>query len=150
MRSQRWPAFDASLTSSRKRAAGCPTSIRSSLASSVGPAPSSSGSASAWQRIISCCAASRLSPPQLKLPLNAGCPPQKRTKGTLPEGKALPIAAAKLAVAGQEAAKQTAPADTCAVFRVKLKGGVKTTLQGWFQDAKGADLCGSFYANVKV
>ena len=45
-------------------------------------------------------------PPQLKLPLNAACPPQKRTKGTLPEGKALPIAGAKLAVAGQEASKQ--------------------------------------------
>jgi hypothetical protein len=89
-------------------------------------------------------------PPQLKLPLNAACPPQKRTKGTLPEGKALPIAGAKLAVAGQETAKQTAAADTHAVFRATLKGGQKTTLQGWFQDAKGADLCGSFYADVKL
>jgi hypothetical protein len=71
-------------------------------------------------------------------------------KGTLPAGKALPIAAAKLAVQGQEASKQTAAADTRAVFRVKLKGGQKTTLQGWFQDAHGADLCGSFYAEVKL
>jgi arylsulfatase A-like enzyme len=88
-------------------------------------------------------------PPQLKLALNAACPPQKRTKGSLPEGKAMPVAGAKLAVAGQELAKTTDAADTAAVFRVKLKGATRTTLQGWFQDAKGADLCGSFYANVK-
>jgi arylsulfatase A-like enzyme len=89
-------------------------------------------------------------PPQLKLPLNAACPPQNHVKGTLPEGKALPIAAAKLAVQGQESFKQTAATDTHAVFRVKLKGGQKTTLQGWFQDDKGKDLCGSFYADVKL
>jgi len=89
-------------------------------------------------------------PPQLKLPLNAGCPPQKHVKGTLPEGKALPIAAAKLAVQGQEVSKKTSAADTRAIFRVKLKGGRKTTLQGWFQDAGGADLCGSFYADVSL
>jgi hypothetical protein len=88
-------------------------------------------------------------PPQLKLALNAACPPQKRTKGSLPEGKAMAVAGAKLAVAGQELSKATDVADTAAVFRVKLKGANRTTLQGWFQDAKGADLCGSFYANVK-
>ena len=89
-------------------------------------------------------------PPPLNLALNAACPPQKRTKGSLPEGKALPIAGAKLVVAGQEASKQTSASDTHATFRVKLKGGQKTTLQGWFQDAKGTDLCGSFYADVKL
>ena len=89
-------------------------------------------------------------PPQLNLPLNAACPPQKRTKGSLPEGKAMPIAGAKLAVAGLEASKQTAGSETHATFKVKLKGDQKTTLQGWFQDAKGADLCGSFYADVKL
>jgi arylsulfatase A-like enzyme len=89
-------------------------------------------------------------PPQLKLPLNAPCPAQKHVKGTLQAGKALPVAAAKLAVQGQEAAKHTAAADTHAIFRVKLKGGRKTTLQGWFQDDKGTDLCGSFYADVKL
>ena len=46
--------------------------------------------------------------------------------------------------------KQTASAETHAKFRVKLKGGQKTTLQGWFQDDKGKDLCGSFYADVKL
>ena len=88
-------------------------------------------------------------PPQLKLALDAKCPPQKRTRGTLPEGKSFPIAGAKLSVAGQDLAKRTAAGDTCAVFRVKLKKGPKTTLQGWFQDAAGADQCGSFYAEVR-
>jgi arylsulfatase len=89
-------------------------------------------------------------PPQLRLPLSAGCPEQKRTKGTLPAGKSLPIAAARMTIAGNELSKQTSAEDTAAVFRVKLAGGgVKTQLHGWFQDAKGADLCGAFYASVK-
>jgi arylsulfatase len=89
-------------------------------------------------------------PPGLKLALDAPCPEQKRTKGSLPAGKALPIAAAKLAVAGQELSKQAAAGATSVVFKVKLKAGPKTTLHGWFQDAKGTDLCGSFYADVKL
>src|SRR5581483_3013361 len=89
-------------------------------------------------------------PPQLKLPLNAPCPPQKHVKGTLPAGKALPIAAAKLVVQGQEFSKKTAEADIRAVFRARLKGGQKTTLHGWFQDANGSDQCGAFYCDVKL
>ena len=89
-------------------------------------------------------------PPQLNLPLNASCPAQRHTKGTLPEGKALPIARARLVVQGQEASKPTAAGVTHAVFPIKLKGGQKTTLQGWFQDANGVDLCGAFYADVKL
>jgi arylsulfatase A-like enzyme len=88
-------------------------------------------------------------PPQLRLALNASCPEQKRTKGTLPAGKALPIAGCKLTVAAQEFSKPTAAEDIAAVFRAQLKRGVKTELHAWFQDAKGADLCGAFYAKVE-
>ncbi|MDX2178349.1 MAG: arylsulfatase [Bryobacteraceae bacterium] len=87
-------------------------------------------------------------PPWQRLALTAGRPVQKMTKGQLPEGKALPIAKAQLRIAGQEHAAATAESDTAAKFRVNLKGGVKTTLQGWFQDAGGTDLAGAFYASV--
>ena len=55
-----------------------------------------------------------------------------------------------MTVAGQALSQKTAAEDNAAVFRVKLAaGGVKTQLHGWFQDARGADLCGAFYASVK-
>jgi arylsulfatase len=88
-------------------------------------------------------------PPWQKLPLTAGREVQKMTAGALPAGKALPIAGARLTVAGQELAVKTAPEDRAALLRVKLKGGVKTNLHGWFHDAAGNDLCGAFYATVK-
>jgi arylsulfatase len=83
------------------------------------------------------------------LPLDAGCPSIKMTAGSLPEGKAMPIAGAKLSVAGQELSVKTASGDKAATFKVKLSGGTRTQLHGWFQDAKGEDLCGAYYANVR-
>ena len=65
------------------------------------------------------------------------------------ESKAFPIAAAKLEVAGQSLSKATRPNDTAAVFALKLPAG-PTKLQGWFQDEKGQDLCGAFYADVEL
>jgi arylsulfatase A-like enzyme len=88
-------------------------------------------------------------PAELELPLNAGQAPRKMTAGSLPAGKALPIAGARLTIAGQEFSAKTAPADRSAAFRAKLEGGIKTKLHGWFQDAAGADLCGAYYAHVK-
>jgi arylsulfatase len=85
----------------------------------------------------------------LNLPLTAGREPQKMTAGSLPKGKAMPIAGAKLTVAGEEMTAKTQPADTFASFRVKLRRGTRTRLHGWFTDASGADLCGAFYASVR-
>ncbi len=87
--------------------------------------------------------------PATDLPLSAACPPQKKRKGVLPEGKALPIARARLTIAGQEKSVDTAPADKIARFRVMLKGGARTQLHAWFQDAGGNDLCGAYYAEVR-
>jgi hypothetical protein len=67
----------------------------------------------------------------------------------VPGGKALPVAAAQLRVAGQTAEKKTAPGDKSVAFRVKLTGKQKTNLHAWFQDAAGADLAGAFYACVR-
>jgi arylsulfatase len=63
------------------------------------------------------------------------------------DSKALPIAAARLTIAGQELSTKTAAGDREAVFRVKLSKG-RTQLHGWFQDADGKDLCGAFFATV--
>lgn len=62
-------------------------------------------------------------------------------------GKALPIAAAKLVIAGKE---QTAEAPAGAkevTFRVPLPQG-RTQLHSWFQGSAGDDLCGAFYVKV--
>jgi hypothetical protein len=87
--------------------------------------------------------------PALDLPLSAACPVQKRRKGALPEGKALPIARAQLVIAGQEKSVKTVASDKVARFRVALKGKTRTQLHAWFQDADGKDLCGAYYAQVR-
>jgi hypothetical protein len=71
------------------------------------------------------------------------------TAGMLPAGKAMPIAGAKLSVAGKESQVKTAAEDLAATMRVRLKAGVTTNLHGWFVDAAGNDLCGAFYAIVR-
>jgi hypothetical protein len=88
-------------------------------------------------------------PPHMKLPLASGRAPQKMTAGSLPPGKAVPIAGAKLSVGGQEYSAKASPQDTSVVFKVQLKKGPKSKLHGWFQDAGGTDVCGAFYATVR-
>ena len=44
---------------------------------------------------------------------------------------------------------QLPPDAKAAVFRAKLKGGTRTQLHAWFQDADGKDVCGAYYACVK-
>ena len=83
------------------------------------------------------------------LPLSAPCPEKKMTVGVMPAGVALPIRAAQLVIADQQLTLKTRPEDKAAVFRVRLRGGIKTKLHGWFQDAEGKDLCGAYYARVR-
>jgi arylsulfatase len=64
-----------------------------------------------------------------------------------PPGKALPIARAKLTIAGQEREIATKPGDQEAKATLHLPAG-RTQLHGWFQDSAGKDLCGSFFARV--
>ncbi len=65
-----------------------------------------------------------------------------------PPGRVLPIARAKLKVAGAEYSENAAVGAREARFTVKLPAG-RTQLHAWFQDAAGADLCGAFYARVQ-
>ena len=87
--------------------------------------------------------------PELGLPLTAGREVQKMTVGQLPAGKALPIAGAKLSIAGQQLEAKSKPGDKFISLRVKLRGGTKTQLHAWFQDARGNDVSGVFYASVR-
>lgn len=64
-----------------------------------------------------------------------------------PPGRALPIAAAKLKIAGLEPRVKTAPGGQEAAFTVRLPVG-RTRLHAWFQDAEGRDLCGAYFARV--
>jgi hypothetical protein len=69
--------------------------------------------------------------------------------GTLPAGRALPIAAAHLQIAGQTLSSKTGAGDKAATFVARLKGGGKTQMQAWFSDAEGKDICGAYYAYVR-
>lgn len=78
-------------------------------------------------------------PAELDLPLTA-------SQGA--ESQALPIAAARIRIADRES---QAPASGNAKeikLQVRLPSG-PTQLQAWFQDGKGNDLCGAFYATLR-
>jgi hypothetical protein len=83
------------------------------------------------------------------LPLNASCPEKKMTTGVLSAGVGFPIAQAQLRIAGQQLPAKPDSAGRAIRFRVNLKGGTRTRLHAWFQDAEGKDLCGAYYANVR-
>ncbi len=65
-----------------------------------------------------------------------------------PMSQAFQIRGAKVAIAGKEASAKTTPSEKEVSLRVQLPAG-KTTLQGWFLDAEGKDVCGAFYAYVR-
>ncbi len=61
------------------------------------------------------------------------------------QGKALPIAKARLKIGDFDQSKPAAPGDKSVIFTVPLKAG-RTRLQTWFYDQSGHELCGAFYA----
>ncbi|HZO54241.1 MAG TPA: arylsulfatase [Bryobacteraceae bacterium] len=86
----------------------------------------------------------------LGLPLTATREAQKLTYGSLPVGKGMPIAGAKLkAGAGAEVSAKSAPGDRSVTFRVKLDKAARIPLHAWFTGANGEDVCGAFYARIK-
>ena len=69
--------------------------------------------------------------------------------GGLPAGKALPVAKARLKVAGLDESKAVGESDKEIVFAVKLKAGAKLQMQSWFYDADGKELSGAYYAYMR-
>jgi arylsulfatase len=64
------------------------------------------------------------------------------------QSRVLPIAGARLTVAGEQLSARAQPGDKAIVFRGKLPAG-STRLQSWFVDEAGNDLCGAFYATAR-
>ena len=86
-------------------------------------------------------------PEEAAVPLAAAAPPYKGKLANYPAGKALPIIKARLKIAAIDETKAT-PSDDTVAFRVTLPAG-PTTLQTWFFDAAGKDLCGAYYVYCK-
>jgi hypothetical protein len=63
------------------------------------------------------------------------------------EGKAFPVAKARIQVGEFDESKPVASGDKSATFTVRLKAG-KTRLQTWLYDSSGAELCGAFYVTA--
>jgi arylsulfatase len=62
--------------------------------------------------------------------------------------KTFPVARGLVKIAGKEATATTAPTEQEVAVRVTLPAGT-TTLNAWFRDDKGNDLCGAFFVYVK-
>ncbi|MDO8544678.1 MAG: arylsulfatase [Opitutaceae bacterium] len=62
-------------------------------------------------------------------------------------GKALPIAGARLSVAGRQLTGQAGPGASAITIRADLPAG-RTRLHGWFVGEDGTELCGVYYAVV--
>ncbi len=79
--------------------------------------------------------------------ITAGLPAFEGTLGGYPLGKALPIVKARLKVADLDQSKPVAKEDKAATFTVRLPAG-RTTLQTWFYDRDGKQLCGAYCVYV--
>jgi hypothetical protein len=79
--------------------------------------------------------------------LGAPLPEYAGVDGKYPAGVALPITKARLKVGAFDQARPVAARDKAAVFHLKLPAG-PTSLETWFYDAAGRELCGAFYVEV--
>jgi arylsulfatase len=68
-------------------------------------------------------------------------------KGPVGEGKALPVARARLKINQFDESKPVASGERAVTFTASLKAG-KTRLQTWLYDQTGNELCGAYYARV--
>jgi arylsulfatase A-like enzyme len=87
-------------------------------------------------------------PKEADAPIAAGVPEFQAVDGTLPAGKALPIAAVRLKV-GEIFDETKVAADAKEIkFSVDLKAGTKLAMQSFCYDAAGQELCGAYFAYV--
>jgi len=88
-------------------------------------------------------------PKEAKAAFSAGVPEFKAVDGGLPAGVALPVAKARLKVAGLDETKEVKATDQDAFFSVKLKAGEKMPMQTWLLDKDGKELSGAYFAYVE-
>lgn len=87
-------------------------------------------------------------PREADVALGAGVPPFEAVDGVYGEGKALPIAKAKLRIGDKEWTQDVEDGDKAVRFAVPLKAGY-TQAQTWFYDAEGNQLAGAYYVYVE-
>jgi arylsulfatase A-like enzyme len=86
-------------------------------------------------------------PAEANAAITAGVPAYTAVDGTYAAGKALPIARARLKVAGFDQTVPVTATDKAISFTVNLPVG-PTDLQTWFLDANGKLLTGAYYVSV--
>ncbi|MCC6127153.1 MAG: arylsulfatase [Pirellulales bacterium] len=87
-------------------------------------------------------------PREAKLTLGQSSPLHRGEDASYPAGVALPIAEARLRVGDQDLKHPVAPDDREARFTMRLPQG-RTTLQTYFYDSTGNELCGAYYVYVR-
>jgi arylsulfatase A-like enzyme len=88
-------------------------------------------------------------PREAEAPIAGGVPEFKAVDGTLPPGAALPIRKARLKIGdGFDESRDVTSTDKGITFSMTLPAG-KTTMQSWFYDAAGEQLCGAYFAYVR-
>jgi hypothetical protein len=80
--------------------------------------------------------------------LAAGVPAFRAVDGMLPAGVPLPVAKVRLKLGNVDETRLARPTDLGITFSVKLKAGVRTTLQTWLYDAADKELAGAYFAYV--
>jgi arylsulfatase len=88
-------------------------------------------------------------PREADAPIAAGVPAFQAVDGTLPAGKALPIASIRLTVGDLLDQTKIAADAKEIVFTVKLKAGDILPMQSFCLDASGQELCGAYFAYVR-
>ena len=87
-------------------------------------------------------------PAESGLGLSAPAPILEGVDGTMPAGRALPVASAWLKAGSREATKSVAPDDTEATFELPLERG-DAELKSWWHDEDGKRLAGAYYLTVE-
>jgi arylsulfatase len=80
--------------------------------------------------------------------ITAGVPEFKATDGSLPAGRALPIAKARLKIGAFDQTLPVTPGRKEITFAVPLKSSATMQMQTWFYDAQGNQLCGAYFVYV--
>ncbi|HVX14875.1 MAG TPA: arylsulfatase [Pirellulales bacterium] len=78
-----------------------------------------------------------------------GVPEFKAVDGTLPPGKALPVAKVRLKLGDFDESRPVSPGDKGITFVMPLRAGTRTEMQSWCYDTDGQQLCGAYFAYVR-
>lgn len=87
-------------------------------------------------------------PSEADLALTASLPETRVTDGVYGPGTALPIRSARIQIGDHELASKTSDDTKGVAFRVTLPQG-PTTLQTWFCNGEGEEICGAYYVYVQ-